>query len=134
MTVRSSLFNDHEKKPMRSLIRIVVMVAVSLITITICSGGYTDKNAVVFVGSLAVVFWGLPLIGLERTLGPYARYPIALIGLFPSFLVASLGGRGDPVFIRIIVFSGLAWSVAWLATSRIFSIVPHKEIRGPADS
>jgi hypothetical protein len=103
------------------------MVIVSLVTLTICGGGYTDRNAFGFVGLLLVMFWGLPLIGfitlfhfLDRRLGPYARYPIASIGLFPLLLVIYFRGQGDVTYVRVIVLSGLAWSAAWLTTS-IFS-------------
>lgn len=119
---------------MRSFGRIAVMVVVSLLTLTICGGGYTDKNAFGFVGLLLVMFWGLPLIGLialfhflERRFGPYARYPIALIGLFPLLLVIYFRGQGDAIYMRAIVLSGLTWSAAWLATSHIFSRVPRNE-------
>jgi hypothetical protein len=85
---------------MRSFSRIAVMVVVSLLTLTICGGGYTDRNAFAFVGLLLVMFWGLPLIGLITLLhfldwrfGPYARYPIALIGLFPLLLVIYFRGQ-----------------------------------------
>src|ERR1700727_1815506 len=104
---------DHcrfREKSMRSFSRIAVMVVVSLLTLTICGGGYTDRNAFGFVGLLLVMFWGLPLIGLialfhflDRRFGPYARYPVALIGLLPLFLVAYFRGQGDPIFIRVIV-------------------------------
>jgi len=30
--------------------------------------------------------------------------------------------------MRVIVLSGLAWSAAWLVTSRIFSGAPRKQI------
>jgi hypothetical protein len=116
---------------MRSFGRIAVMVVASLLTLTICGGGYTSGTAFGFVGFLLVAFWGLPILGLitvfhflDKHFGPYARYPIALIGLFPLALVIYFGARGDQTYIRIIVLSGLAWSAAWLATSHIFSGVP----------
>jgi hypothetical protein len=59
------------------------MVLVSLLTLTIGGGGYTDLNAFGFVAILLVMFWGLPLIVLitlfhflDKRFGPYARYPI----------------------------------------------------------
>jgi hypothetical protein len=120
---------------MRSFSRIAVMVVVSLLTLTICGGGYTDRNAFGFVGLLFVMFWGLPLIGLialfhflDKRFGPYARYPVALIGLLPLLLVAYFRGQGDPIFIRVIVLGGLTWSIAWLATSYILVRAPRKEI------
>jgi hypothetical protein len=123
------------ENPVRSFGRIAVMLVVSLLTLTIGGGGYTDLNAFGFVGVLLVIFWVLPLIGvttlfhfLDRRFGPYARYPIALIGLFPVFLIIYLGGKGDSAYMRVIVLSGLAWSAAWLVTSRIFSGAPRKQI------
>jgi hypothetical protein len=120
---------------MRSLGRIAAMVIVSVVILTICGGGYTDKNAFAFVALLVAAFWGLPLIGLitlfhflDQRFGAYARYPIASIGLFPIILAIYFGGRGDVIYIRVIVLSGLAWSAAWLATSHIFCRVPRKEI------
>jgi hypothetical protein len=125
---------DRQEKSMKSFIRIAVMVVVSLLTLTICGGGYGDKNAFAEVGIFAVTFGGLPVLGLitlfhflDRAFGSYARYPVALIGLFPLLLVVYLGG-GDPIYGRMIVFSGLVWSAAWPATSRIFR-EPHKEKR-----
>jgi hypothetical protein len=125
---------DHghaRETPMRSLSRIAVMVVVSLLTLTICGGGYADRNAFEFVGLLLIMFWGLPLIGLmtlfhflDRRFGCYARYPVALIGLFPLLLVIYFGGQGDAIFMRNIILSGLAWSAAWLATSHIFGKAP----------
>jgi hypothetical protein len=132
----NSLFNGSfhpRRNHMRSFSRIAVMVIVSLLTLTICGGGYTDRNAFGFVGLLLVMFWGLPLIGLitlfhflDRRFGPYARYPIALIGLFPLLLVIYFGGQGDAIYMRAIVLSGLAWSAAWLATFHIFSRVARQ--------
>jgi hypothetical protein len=108
------------------------MVAVSILTLIICGGGYTDRNSFEFVGLLLVMFWGLPLIGLitlfhflDWRFGSYARYPIALLGLFPFLLIIYLGGQGNGIYMGNIVFSGLAWSAAWLATSHIFFRVPH---------
>jgi hypothetical protein len=118
---------------MRSLVRIAVMVVVSLLTLTACGGGYADKNDFEAVGLIVVLFAGLPVLALitlfhflDSAFGPYARYPIAFIGLFPLLLVVYFGGKGDAIYMRNIVFSGLAWSAAWLATSYIFSRVPHK--------
>ena len=120
---------------MRSFGRIAVMVLVSLLTLTIGGGGYTDLNAFGFVGILLVMFWGLPLIVLmtlfhflDKRFGPYARYPIALIGLFPLLLVIYFGAQGDVIYMRVIIISGLVWSAAWLETSRIFCSAPRKEI------
>ena len=113
---------------MSSFTRIAVMVVVSLLTLTIGGGGYTDRNAFGFVGILLIFFWGLPLVGLmtgfhflDKRFGPYARFPIALIGLFPLLLVIYFGGKGDVNYMKVIVLSGLAWSAAWLATSYIFA-------------
>jgi hypothetical protein len=106
---------------MRSFSRIAVMIVVSLLTLTFCAGG----GLVGFV--LVTMLCGLPLIGLivlfhslDRRFGPYARYPIALIGLFPLLLVIYSGGRGNGSYMGVIVLSGLAWSAAWLATSNSF--------------
>jgi hypothetical protein len=112
---------------MKSFGRIAVMVLVSLLTLTLGGGGYKDANAFAFVGVLLVMFWGLPLIGLmtlfhfvDKRFGSYARYPIAAIGLFPLLLIVYFGGKGDVIYMRYIVLSGLVWSAAWLATSHIF--------------
>ena len=77
---------DHyhpRENPVNSFGRIAVMVLVSLLTLTIGGGGYTDLNAFGFVAILLVMFWGLPLIVLitlfhflDKRFGPYARYPI----------------------------------------------------------
>jgi|SRR5579872_1876941 len=110
---------------MRSLIRISAMVVISLLTLTMCGGGYR-RNGFEFVGSIVIFFWGLPVIGLvtvfhflDRRFGSYARYAVASIGLFPSLLVIYFGGTGDPTYIKVMILSGLAWSAAWLATSQI---------------
>src|ERR1700730_3309869 len=125
-----------QEKPMRSLIRIAVMVVVSLLTLTMAGGGYASKHAFEEMGLYAVLFGGLPVLGLitlfhvlDRFFGPYARYPVALIGLFPLLLQIYFGGSDeiDDTYARVIIPSGLAWSAAWLATSRILSRVPHKE-------
>ena len=120
---------------MRSLIRITVMVVVSLLTLTVCGGGYAGKNAFEEMGLFAVLFGGLPVLGLitlfhflDWAFGPYARYPVASIGLFPLLLVIYFKGEGEEIYMRVIVLSGLAWSAAWLATSHIFSRLPRKEI------
>jgi len=125
---------DRREKPMRSLIRIAVMLVVSLLTLTLCGGGYASKHAFEEMGLYAVLFGGLPVLGLitlfhvlDRFFGPYARYPVALIGLFPLLLVIYFKGQGDETYMRVIILSGLAWSAAWLATSRILSRAPHKE-------
>ena len=49
---------------MRSLIRIALMVVVSLLTLTIGSGGYAGKDAFEELGIFAVLFGGLPVLGL----------------------------------------------------------------------
>ena len=95
------------ENPVRSFGRIAVMVLVSLLTLTIGGGGYTNLNAFGFVGVLLIMFWGLPLIVLmtlfhflDKRFGPYARYPIALIGLFPLLLVIYFGAQGDVIYMR----------------------------------
>jgi hypothetical protein len=110
------------------------MLVVSLLTLTMCGGGYASKHAFEEMGLYAVLFGGLPVLGLitlfqvlDWFFGPYARYPVALIGLFPLLLVIYFKGQGDVTYMRVIILSGLAWSAAWLATSRILSRVPHKE-------
>lgn len=116
---------------MKSLSRIAVMVVVSLLTLTICGGGYAGKDAFVEMGIFAVLFGGLPVLGLitlfhflDWAFGPYARYPVASIGLFPLLLIIYFQGGGDETYMKIIVLFGFAWSAAWLATSHIFSNVP----------
>lgn len=120
---------------MRSFGRIVIMLVVSIVALTVCGGGYRDGNTFGFLACLVVMFWGLPLIGfitlchfLDKRFGGSARYPIALIGLFPLMLVTYFKGQGDQVYMNAIVLSGLGWSAAWLATSRIFSSVLRAEI------
>jgi hypothetical protein len=125
---------------MESFGRIAAMVVVSLMTLTFGGGGYSDLSAFAFVGVLLAVFWSLPLIALitafhflDKHFGPYARYPIALIGLFPLFLVMYFRGGGDQVYISVIVLSGLAWSAAWLVTSHIFVKCRTKKLRKSGD-
>jgi hypothetical protein len=122
------------KAPMKSFYRIVVMVVVSLLTLVICGGGYSDVNVFSFIGIILVVFWGLPIIGLvtllhfvERLVGVYARYLIALIGFIPLGLVLAFGA-GEPVYTKVVVFSGLAWSAAWIVTSLLFLEKTRKQI------
>jgi len=112
---------------MRSFGRIAAMVIVSLLALTLGFGGYTDRNAFGFVGLLLVMFWGIPLIGIitlfhfvERRFGPYMRYLIASIGLFPLLLVIYSRGRGDAIYMQIFMLPGLVWSAAWLTTSFLF--------------
>jgi hypothetical protein len=119
---------------MRSFSRIILMTVVSLLVLTFCGGGYKDSKAFEFVGLLLVMFWGLPLIGLitlfhflDKRFGPSARYPIAVVGLFPLFFVMYFKGQGDATFMRVMVLSGLTWSAAWLVTSWIFFRLPPKE-------
>jgi hypothetical protein len=119
---------------MRSFGRIVLMLVVSVVALTVC-GGARNWNEFGFVGSLVVMFWGLPLLGfitlchfLDKRFDGYARYPIALIGLFPLALVTYFKGQGDPRYINAIVLAGLAWSAAWLATSLIVYRAPRAEL------
>ena len=111
------------------------MLVVSIVAVTVCLGGYRNWNDVGFVGSLVVMFWGLPLLGfitlchfLDKRFGSYARYPIALIGLFPLALVTYFKGQGDQNYINAIVLAGLGWSAAWLATSLIVDRATRAEV------
>jgi hypothetical protein len=129
---------DRQEKPVRSLIRIAVMVVVSLLTLTMAAGGYASKGAFEEMGLYAVLFGGLPVLVLislfhvlDSFLGAYARIPIALIGLVPLFLLVYFGG-GDDQYARVLIPSGLAWSAAWLATSLI-SRAPPKGIPRQVD-
>jgi hypothetical protein len=105
------------------------MVAVSLLALAFCAGGARDMlTGLIWVA----VICGLPLIGLiglfdslDRRFGPYARYPIASIGLIPLLLVIHSAGRGNASYMTMIVVAGLAWSAAWLATSYTFSGGAH---------
>jgi hypothetical protein len=110
------------------------MVVVSILTLSIGLGGYTDRNAFAFVAILLVMFWGLPLLGLivlfhflEWRYGSYARFSVALIGFLPLLLVVFFGGSG--VYAGNLILSGWAWSAAWLITSYFFTAVPEQLVR-----
>ncbi|PDT77669.1 hypothetical protein [Bradyrhizobium sp. C9] len=46
---------------MRAFVRIAIMAAISIVVLTICFGGLKDWNSFEVIGSLLVVFWGIPL-------------------------------------------------------------------------
>jgi hypothetical protein len=112
---------------MRSFVRILLMALVSLVVLTVCLGGGLDSKSFGFIGSLVVIFWGLPLLGfisllhfVERWSGQSGSWLIAMVGLIPLGFCASFGFRGDQHFMMQMVMAGLAWSAAWIATSRAF--------------
>jgi hypothetical protein len=105
-----------------SVKRVIAMTLITLITLMIGEGGYKDLQSILFVGAIALL-WSIPttllIIGfqaLERVFGKRGPYIISMIGLAPLILVIGFGGRGDHVFMAVIVFSGLVWSAAWIAT------------------
>jgi hypothetical protein len=65
------------------------------------------------------------LQALERVLGKRGPYIISMLGLAPLILVIGFGGRGDHVYMAVIVFSGLVWSAAWIATFTHFLKTPR---------
>lgn len=46
---------------MRAFLRITIMVAISIVVLTICFGGLSDWNSFKVIGSLLAIFWGIPL-------------------------------------------------------------------------
>lgn len=46
---------------MRAFVHIAIMVAISIVVLTICFGGLKDWDSFEVIGSLLVVFWGIPL-------------------------------------------------------------------------
>ncbi len=105
-----------------SVKRIIAMTLITLVILMIGAGGYKDPLSMMFVGAIAIL-WSIPTTllmvvfqALERVLGKRGPYIISLIGLAPLMLVIGFGGRGDHVFMAVIVFSGLLWSAAWIAT------------------
>jgi hypothetical protein len=105
-----------------SVKRITAMTLITLFTLMMGAGGYRDPMSFLFVGAIALL-WSIPtallIIGfqaLERVLGKRGPYVISTIGLAPLMLVIGFGGRGDHVYMAVIVFSGLVWSAAWIAT------------------
>jgi hypothetical protein len=106
--------------------RIIAMTLITLVILMIGAGGYKDLLSIMFVGAIALL-WSIPttlvIMGfqaLERLLGKRGPYIISMIGLAPLILVIGFGGRGDHVFMAVIVFSGLVWSAAWIATFILF--------------
>jgi hypothetical protein len=106
------------------------MVIISLLLLTTGAGGYAGDKTFGFGGILLLfaMFCGLPLVALmslfhflDKRFGPYARYPIAMIGLFPLLFVIYFRGQGNQIFIMAMVLSGFAWTAAWLVTSHIFA-------------
>lgn len=98
------------------------MTFITLVILMIGGGGYKDLQSMMFVGAIAIL-WSIPtallMIGfqaLERVLGKRGPYIISMIGLAPLMLVIGFGGRGDHAYMAVIVFSGLVWSAAWIAT------------------
>lgn len=105
-----------------SVKRIIAMTLITLVILMIGAGGYKDLLSIMFVAAIAVL-WSIPttllimgLQALERVLGKRGPYLISLLGLAPLMLVIGFGGRGDHVFMAVIVLSGLVWSAAWIAT------------------
>jgi hypothetical protein len=102
------------------------MTLITLVILMMGAGGYKNLMSLMFVGAIAI-FWSIPtailIMGfqaLERVLGKRGPYIISMIGLAPLILVIGFGGRGDHVFMAVIVFSGLVWSAAWIATFNHF--------------
>ncbi len=105
-----------------SVKRVIAMTLITLVILMIGAGGYKDLQSIMFVGAIAIL-WSIPttllILGfqaLERVLGKRGPYIISTIGLAPLMLVISFGGRGDHVYMAVIVFSGLVWSAAWIVT------------------
>jgi hypothetical protein len=113
--------------------RVIAMTLITLVILMIGAGGYKDLQSIMFVGAIALL-WSIPttllIMGfqaLERVLGKRGPYIISAIGLAPLMLVIGFGGRGDRVFMAVIVFSGLVWSAAWIATFSYFLNRPQQE-------
>jgi len=109
-----------------SVKRVIAMTFITLLLLMIMAGGYKDLLSMLFVGAIAIL-WSIPttlvIMGfqaLERVLGKRGPYIISMIGLAPLMLVIGFGGRGDHVFMAVIIFCGLVWSVAWIATFNHF--------------
>jgi hypothetical protein len=105
-----------------SVKRVITMTLITLVILMIGAGGYKNLQSTLFVGAIAIL-WSIPttllIMGfqaLERLLGKRGPYIISMIGLAPLILVIGFGGRGDHVYMAVIVFSGLVWSGAWIAT------------------
>jgi hypothetical protein len=105
-----------------SVKRVIAMTLITLVLLMIGAGGYKNLLSILFVGAIALL-WSIPtalvIIGfqaLERVLGKRGPFIISALGLAPLMLVIGFGGRGDHVYMAVIVFSGLVWSVAWIAT------------------
>jgi hypothetical protein len=114
-----------------SVKRVIAMTLITLVILMIGAGGYKDLLSFLFVGAIALL-WSIPtallIMGfqaLERILGRRGPYIISMVGLAPLLLVIGFGGRGDHVYMAIIVFSGLVWSAAWIATFNYFLKRPH---------
>lgn len=110
----------------KSVKRIIAMTLITLVILMIGAGGYKDPLSMMFVGAIAIL-WSIPttllIMGfqaLERVLGERGPYIISTIGLAPLMLVIGFGGRGDHVYMAVIIFSGLVWSAAWIATFNHF--------------
>jgi hypothetical protein len=114
-----------------SVKRVITMTLITLVILMIGAGGYKDLQSILIVGAIAIL-WSIPTIllimgfqVLERVLGRRGPYIISMIGLFPLLLVIGFGGRGDHVYMAVIVFSGLVWSAAWIATFNHFLKAPR---------
>ena len=106
----------------KSVKRVIAMTFITSALLMIGAGGYKDLLSILFVAAIALL-WSLPtalvimaLQGLESVLGKRGPYIISAIGLAPLMLVIGFGGRGDHVFMALIVFSGLVWSAARITT------------------
>src|ERR1700733_7736874 len=110
------------KSMSKSVKRVIAMTFITSALLMIGAGGYKDLLSILFVAAIALL-WSLPtalvimgLQALESVLGKRGPYIISAIGLAPLMLVIGFGGRGDHVFMAVIVFSGFVWSAAWIAT------------------
>jgi len=109
-----------------SVKRVIAMTLITLVMLMIGAEGYKDLQSILFVGAIALL-WSIPatllIMGfqaLERVLGKRGPHIISMIGLAPLLLVIGFGGRGDHIYMAVIVFSGLLWSAAWIATFNYF--------------
>jgi hypothetical protein len=119
------------KSMSESVKRVIAMTLITLVISMIGAGGYKDLLSGLFVAAIALL-WSIPtallIMGfqaLERVLGKRGPYIISMVGLAPLLLVIGFGGRGDHVFMAVIVFSGLVWSAAWIATYMHFLKSPQ---------
>jgi|HubBroStandDraft_6_1064221.scaffolds.fasta_scaffold1410880_1 hypothetical protein len=118
--------NEMGKSMSVSVKRVIAMTLITLGILMIGVGGYKDLLSTLFVAGIALL-WSVPtallIMGfqtLERVLGKRGPYIISMVGVAPLLLVIGVGGRGDHVYMAVIVFSGLVWSAAWIATFTYF--------------